>query len=215
MATIGLVDDHRLFRDSLAITITHIGHTVILHASNGIELEAVMTKHPQPDIILLDIIMPRKDGYATALWLKENYPAVKVMALSMHDNELAIIRMLRNGAKGFLNKDASPQQLQVAIDDVMTKGFYHSDLMTHQLLQGISFKDHAGIHINQLLQITPREDEFLKLCCSDNTYKEMAAIMKVSVRTVDSYRERLFEKLQVKSRSGLVTFAFRHHLVML
>lgn len=214
MATIGLVDDHRLIRDTLATAITVLGHTVILQASNGIELEEVITRHPLPDIILLDINMPIKDGYATAQWLKENYPAVSVIAVSGHDDDLAIIRMLRIGAKGFLNKNTSPEQILVAINDVMNKGFYHSDLTSNPVLQRILLRNPTGGHINQLLQITNREEEFLKLCCSDTPYKEIAAIMKVSTRTVDSYRESVFQKLQVKSRSGMVTFAFKHRLVM-
>lgn len=215
MATIGLVDDHQLIRISLAASLAAFGHTIVLQASNGKDLEGIMTTtHPLPDIILLDINMPHKDGYATALWLKENYPAVRVIALSMHDDDLAIIRMMRNGAKGFLSKDASPEQLKMAIDDVMQKEYYHSDLITKQMMKGIASIHDTEDHLNQLLQITAREEEFLKLCCSDSTYKEIAAIMNVSTRTVDSYRESLFQKLQVKSRSGLVTFAFRHRLVM-
>ncbi len=214
MATIALVDDHRIFRNSMELLIRSFGHTVIFHVANGLELEEVITKQPPPDIILLDINMPVKDGYPTAFWLKENHPEVGVIALSVHDDDLAIIRMLRNGAKGYLIKDCPPEELETAIEQVMYKGFYHSDIVTGQLMKGIGAMNHSGGTTGNLLKLTEREETFIQRCCSDLTYKEIAIEMKVSDRTIDSYRESVFEKLQVKSRSGLVTFAFKHRLVM-
>ena len=214
MATIALVDDHRIFRNSMELLIRSFGQTVIFDVANGFELEEAIKKHPLPDIILLDINMPIKDGYATAFWLKENYSEVKVIALSVHDDDLAIIRMLRNGAKGYLIKDCLPEELETAVEQVMTKGFYHTDIVTSHLMKSVSAMGHSNQGISNLLKLTEREEEFIQLSCSDLTYKEIAIEMKISIRTVDRYRDSLFEKLQVKSRSGLVTFAFKHRLVM-
>ncbi len=214
MATIALVDDHSIFRNSMELLIRSFGHTVIFHVANGLELEEVITKHPLPDIILLDINMPVKDGYATAFWLKENHPEVRVIALSVHDDDLSIIRMLRNGAKGYLIKDCLPEELETAIEQVMTKGFYHTDIVTSHLMKSVPATGHANQTISNLLKVTEREETFIQMCCSDLTYKEIAIEMKVSERTVDGYRESVFVKLQVKSRSGMVTFAFKHRLVM-
>ncbi len=214
MATIALVDDHSLLRNSLELLIRSFGHTVIFHAANGVELEEAITNHPLPDILLLDINMPIKDGYATAVWLKENHPGVRVIALSVHDDDLAIIRMLRNGVRGYLIKDCQAEELETAIEQVMDKGFYHSDIVSSQLVKGISAIGHSSGSVSNFLKITEREETFIQLSCSDLTYKEIAIEMKVSIRTVDSYRDSVFEKLHVKSRSGLVTFAFKHRLVM-
>ncbi len=214
MATIALVDDHSLMRNSLELLLCSFGHTIVFHAANGLQLEEAITNHPLPDILLLDINMPVKDGYAAALWLKENHPGVRVIALSVHNDDFAIIRMLRNGVKGYLIKDCQADELKTAIEQVMDKGFYHSDIVTGQLMKGIGAMNHSGDTTANFLKLTEREETFIQLCCSDLTYKEIAMDMKVGDRTIDSYRESVFEKLQVKSRSGLVTFACKHRLVM-
>lgn len=209
--TIALADDHVLLRTGLANLLRDDGHAVLFEANNGMDLMACIKKHLEsPDVVLMDINMPHKDGYETTQWLKDHYPLVKVIALSMYDDEEAIIRMLRCGAKGFLLKDCEPPELLAAIRAVMANGFYHSDLVTGKLIHSLN-KENGQ---NQLVQkLTEKEKEFLKLAATELTYKEIAAQMHLSPRTVDGYRDALFEKLDVKSRVGLVLFAIKHGLV--
>lgn len=212
MATLALVDDHVLLRSGLA-SLLREDHHVLFEASNGNDLIEKLQPDLQPEVVLLDINMPQKDGYETALWLKENKPGVKVLALSMYDDEQAIIKMLKHGARGYILKDADPSELKRAIATLLDKGFYYSDLVTGLLIHNIN--NDSGKDITNISKLTAREMEFLKWCCTEMTYKEIADKMCVSPRTVDGYRDDLFEKLDIKSRVGLVLFAIKNDIVKL
>lgn len=210
---VALADDHVLLRNGLAGLVTNLGYTVLFECSNGKELIHKLSKDDLPDIVLMDINMPEMDGYETTLWLKNNYPLVPVLALSMYDDENAIIRMLKNGAKGYITKDTDPLELRRAIDDVVTKGVHYSEMVTGRLLHSIYQLDEPDAGTRQLLDLSEREIEFLKLASTEKTYKEIADHMHLSPRTVDGYRDALFEKLSVKNRVGLVLFAIRRGIV--
>lgn len=212
-AKVALVDDHVLLRNGLAGLVKELGYTVSFEASNGEELMEKMKASPLPDIVLLDINMPKKDGYETSLWLKRNHPDVKVLALSMYDDENAIIRMLKNGARGYILKDAEPEELKAALSAVLSKGFHYSDMVTSRLIHTINTMDEPENETKNVLGLIEREIEFLKLASTEMTYKEIAEQMKLSPRTIDGYREALFEKLNVKNRVGLVLFAIKHSIV--
>jgi two-component system, NarL family, invasion response regulator UvrY len=212
MATIALADDHSLLRNGLAALVTSLGHTVLFEADNGQQLTEKITGH-EPELILMDINMPLMDGYATTQFLKENYPDVKVLALSMYDNEASIIRMLKCGAKGYILKDSEPAELKAAIDAVLSKGFYYSDLVSGKLIYAINKIDDGGNDVSALAKLNDRETGFLKYACTEMTYKEIADKMYVSPRTVDGYRDALFEKLNVKTRVGLVMYAIKNGIV--
>jgi two-component system invasion response regulator UvrY len=212
---VALADDHVLIRNGLAGLINSFeDYKVLFQAANGQEFIDKLTNQTLPNIALLDINMPKKDGYETALWLKQNHPDIKVLALSMYDNETAIIRMLKNGAKGYILKDAEPAELKTALDSVMHKGYHYSDLDTGQLINTISKIDDNSRTKSALL-LSEREIEFLKYVCSELGYKEIADKMFVSPRTVDGYREALFDKLDVKTRVGLVIYAIKNGIVNL
>jgi two-component system, NarL family, invasion response regulator UvrY len=211
MATLALVDDHTLLRSGLANLLRELGYKVLCEATNGNDFIEQLKTCPMPDVVLLDINMPVMDGYETALWLKKNHPEVKVLALSMYDDEYAIIKMLKNGARGYILKDADPAELRRAINAVLDKGFYHSDLVTGTLIHTINHdEDNTRPNISGL---NAKEVDFLKLVCTEMTYKEIADKMCISPRTVDGYRDDLFEKLGVKSRVGLVLFAIKNGIV--
>jgi DNA-binding NarL/FixJ family response regulator len=123
--TIALADDHTLLRKGLSTLLQEIGFIVLFEANNGIEFIVRMQQCPQPpDVVLMDINMPEKNGYETTQWVTKHYPAVRVLALSMYDDEQAINRMMQSGAHGFLLKDSDPAVLQGAIEAVIDKGFY-------------------------------------------------------------------------------------------
>jgi DNA-binding NarL/FixJ family response regulator len=210
---IALADDHVLLRNGLAGLVTNLGYTILLECNNGKDLAAQLDKDNLPDVVLMDINMPEMDGYATTAWLKSNYPLVHVLALSMYDDENAIIRMLRSGARGYIMKDSDPLELKHAIDDVVTKGVHYSELVTGKLLHSIYNLDGSAGNTHQLLELNDREIEFLKLASTEMTYREIADQMHLSPRTIDGYRDNLFEKLNIKNRVGLVLYAIKNGIV--
>jgi DNA-binding NarL/FixJ family response regulator len=211
--TIALVDDHALLRKGLAGLLKNIGYTVLIEANNGKDFMAKVSQGCVPDVVLLDINMPQMDGYETAQWIKNTYPTIKVLALSMYDDENAIIRMLKNGARGYILKDADTADLKTAIEDILNKGFHYSEMVTGRLIHSISMIDTVNNPAGPLLKMNDREIEFLKLACTEKTYKEIADIMHLSPRTIDGYRDALFEKLNIKTRVGLAIFAIKHGVV--
>lgn len=213
MAKVALVDDHVLLRKGLASLLEDLDHEVVYQADNGKDLMDKIDAAPLPDVVLLDINMPVMDGYQTARWLKEHHPDVKVLALSMNDDEHAMIRMLKNGARGYVLKDCEPQELRTAIHALMTKGYYHSELVTARLIHSLAHMDEEGSTTRQVMGLNDKEILFLKLACTEMTYKEIADQMGLSPRTIDGYRDGLFEKLGIKSRVGLVLFAIKNGIV--
>jgi DNA-binding NarL/FixJ family response regulator len=213
-AKIVLVDDHVLLRKGLADLVRNQGYIVLFEAGNGKEFCENLQKENLPDLVLLDLNMPVMDGYETALWIKRNHPDIKVLALSMYDDENAVIRMLKNGARGYILKDTEPAELRSAIEAILSKGFYYSEMVTGRLIHSISgMDDERQSTQQQLLNLTEREIEFLKLACSEMTYKEIADKMHLSPRTVDGYRDTLFQKLELKTRTGLVIYAIKNGIV--
>jgi two-component system, NarL family, invasion response regulator UvrY len=130
----------------------------------------------------------------------------------MYDDENAIIRMLKNGAKGYILKDSDPLELEKAILAIIEKGFYYSDLVSGRLVKAVT-KNNDTENDGSLLDLSFKEKEFLKFACTELTYKEIADKMFVSPRTIDGYRENICTKLQIKTRIGLVMFAIKHNLV--
>jgi two-component system invasion response regulator UvrY len=204
-----LVDDHILLRNGLRGLIDSFNNCIVLYeANNGKDFISKLKADEIPDIVLMDINMPEMDGYETTLWIKNNHPEIKVLALSMYDNENAIIRMLRAGVKGYILKDCDPSELEYAINSIITSGFYYTENVTGKLISIVSKKDNND-------ELNDREIAFLKLVCSELTYKEIADKMYKGVRTIDGYRDALFEKLNVKTRVGLVLYAIKNGIVSL
>jgi two-component system invasion response regulator UvrY len=208
-----LVDDHILLRNGLAALVTNLGYTVLYECSNGKQLIDKIDKNNLPDLILMDINMPEMNGFETTLWLKKNYPLVYVIVLSMYDDENSIIRMIKNGACGFILKDTNPNELRQAIDSVISKGFYYSDLVSGRLIHSIRDDHDEDSSLKHVLSLNEKDIEFLKLVCTELTYKEIAEKMHLSARTIDGYRDELFHQLGIKSRVGLVLFAIKNGVV--
>ncbi|MBD2700986.1 response regulator transcription factor [Spirosoma sp. BT702] len=206
--TIAVVDDHRLVAQAFSGLIqTFNDYDVLFVAGNGREVITYLEQKQIPDIILLDLHMPEMDGFETALYLQEHYPDVKIIVLSMFDREEDITRMLRLGVRSYLLKACLPSELRLALDDVCTKGHHYSELLAKKLFQ--NFTAGKSKPNGAIAQVNDRELKFLKLASSDLTYAEIADIMCVALRTVDGYRESLFQKLNVKSRTGMVLEALR------
>ena len=211
-----LVDDHVLLRSGLSALISSFHNCAVLfEANNGKDFIDKLNPSIIPDIVLMDINMPEMDGYETAGWIKNNYPHIKVVALSMYDNENSIIRMFRAGAKGYILKDSDPSELEAALNSVISKGYYYTEMVTGRLIHSINVLDEEDNTVKHLVQLNEREIQFLKLVCSELTYKEIADKMVLSPRTIDGYRDTLFEKLNVKTRVGLVMYAIKNGIVSL
>ena len=211
---VAIADDHSLLRSALAKLInTFEGYSVIMEADNGKDLCEKISKSILPDIVLLDINMPEMDGFEATQWLHKKYPQIKVLTLSMLSDEKSIIKIFRLGAKGYLLKNASPQELKEALDAIMDKNVYLSEYVSGKLISGLH-NDVVNVEEKELV-LNEKEKEFLKWTCSELSYKEIAEKMYVSPRTVDDYRQSLFAKLKVHSRVGLVMYAIKNKIIEL
>ena len=208
-----MVDDHILMRDALASVIDRFDDcSVILLARHGKELMEKLQNDHLPDLLLLDIDMPEMDGYETAKWLRNQFPQIHVLILSVYDSELAMIRLLQSGVRGFLKKDIHPSELRHALDTTMQTGYYYSGNTTGKLVNLLKNSDSNTPLVNSI-NLTDNELRFLQMASTDKTYKEIARELKISARTVDNYRDQLFFKLSVKSRVGLVLFAIKNGVI--
>lgn len=215
---LAIVDDHKLFRDGLAELINGFSsYEVIIEADNGEDFIQQLNAGRLPHIVLLDINMKQMDGFETAAWLKDHHPDIIILALSMYENENSIIRMLRLGARGYVLKDIRKQELEQALSSLATKGYYYTELVTGKLIHAINNLNEVkpGPSLKDLVSLNPREMEFLKFACSELTYKDIADKMCLSIHTIDGYRDALFEKLNVKSRVGLVIYAIKNKIVLM
>ena len=209
-----IIDDHAMFRKGLMKLINLFpNYSVLFDASNGKDFIAQLNPKHLPDIVLMDITMPEMDGYATAEWLHNNYPEIKILALSTMDSEAAIIKMIKSGAKGYVLKDAEPDELKLAFDEVMSQGYFYNELITRKVLKGVGKLVDTKNPVSIFVKLTEREIEFLKYACTEMAYKEIADKMFVSVRTVEGYRDALCEKLDLKSRVGLAMYAIKNQIV--
>ena len=213
---LALVDDHILLRKGLCELITGFNkYEILFEADNGNDFISKLNPSMLPTAVLMDINMPVMDGYETAEWIKQHHPQIKVLALSMFNNENAIIRMFKAGVKGYILKDCDPLELKEALNAIITKGFYFSEMVTGSLIHSINNLDDDDNQVKEIVKLTEREITFLKLVCTELTYKEIADNMCLSPRTIDGYRDALFQKLNVKTRVGLVVYAIKNGIVNL
>lgn len=203
-----VADDHVLLRNALSRLVNSLeGYEVLAEADNGKDLKQKINQHLVPDIVLLDVNMPEMDGFETTQWLHKNYPHIRVLVLSMLSDERTIIRMFRLGAKGYLLKNTDPEELKKALDTIVDKDVYVSEYVSGKLVSGLN--RYADMDEKPVL-LNEREREFLRWTCTELSYKDIAMNMNLSPRTVDDYRQSLFNRLKVHSRVGLVLYAIRN-----
>jgi DNA-binding NarL/FixJ family response regulator len=208
---IGIVDDHCMFLKCLGSMITDSfdNFTVTMEAGSCMEMKTkLQVLHRPPDIILLDVNMPGVNGIETAKWLTENSPAIKLVALTMNNTDSTIFNMISAGCCSYILKNAHPNELENSLQEIAIKGFCNADssnINFRKLMDAA--KKEAGI--------SEKEREFLPYVGTDLTYKQIAAIMGVTERTIDGYRESLFAKLQVQSRQRLAVEILRRGWVEL
>lgn len=210
--TLGITDDHQLFLKSLSLLINSLeDFTIVVEAMNGKDLiDKLESKKIEPDIILLDVNMPVMDGRQTAEYLTKKFPAIKLVALSMKDDDATIISMIKAGCCAYLLKDIHPEELNKALHEIYKKGYYNSDAANINYRRLLQHQEKQNE-----MQLTDKEKHFVQLACSDATYKQIASDMGVSERTVDGYRENIFKKLNVQSRTGMALEAIRRNIANL
>lgn len=212
MTTIAIADDHKIFCDSLEALINDFeGFSVVWTAQDGNKaIEMFQQKDNQPQILLLDINMPGKNGIEVAEWLYQNNMPVHILALTMENDDNSILKMLQYGVKGYLLKNVSAEELLNALQVVVKYGFYYTPLITKQISRQV-----AKRNTDTIPELKDREKELLQYMCTDLSYTAIAEKMFLSESTVDTYRARLFEKFNVKNRIGLLLKANSMGLVKL
>lgn len=208
--TIGIVDDESLYTKGLsALIATFATFKVVVESVNGEDLLRRLDVSPdKPDILLIDVNMPRLDGLQVAQEVREKYPLIRMVALSLKDDDATIIRMIRAGCCAYLYKGIWPAELEKALLEVHNTGNYNADLSNLRARQLRQYEENQG-------NLTDKELHFIQLSCSDLTYKQIAVKMNLSARTIDGYRDSVFKKMNVESRVGMVLEALKRKLVNL
>lgn len=220
---IGIADDHALFRKGLIKLLDVERYELLFDVSNGKDVIEMISKTEAkvPDIIIIDLEMPGMNGYELVSWLREHQPDVRVLIVSMVDREEAILRMLKLGVKGYLPKDIEPEDLHAALQSINDKNYYYTDFITNKLVHAIQNEDRqpdngkgTPLHNYEFWDsLNDRQKEFIRYACTEMKYDEIADKMCVSPKTIDGYRDIVFERLGVKSRIGLVLYAIKNSLV--
>lgn len=209
MYYVTLIDDHELIRQGLSSLISSFPNfRVLFEAGSGRDFISKLKPSALPDLVLMDVTMPDMDGFETCNWLRVNHPSVKVIALSVMDDEDGIIRMLKSGAKGYLLKNTNPAELLTAMESVIDRGYHFNDLVSNRVIKAINNSGRPEYEKSEI-HLTEREITFLKLACTERSYKEIGTEMNVSSRTVETFRDNLFAKLELKTRIGLVLYAIK------
>jgi DNA-binding NarL/FixJ family response regulator len=215
METIDVVitDDHNLFRKGIYSIIEDFEFVgKIYEAGNGIELLDLLNDlEHKPDVVLLDIKMPGMDGIETTVQIKKQFPEVKILILTMEDDEQIILHLVSEGVNGYLLKNADPGELEVALSKLIDNDFYFPTEISDLVLRNIQNK--SKNEINLFPELSEREMQVLELICKENTAPEIAGILSISKRTVEGHRRKLLEKTGTKNMAGLVVFAFKNKIV--
>lgn len=213
--TISLVDDQQLFRSGLAALIKSIPEFALLsEAENGKDFVTQLEKSTLlPDIALIDMHMPQMNGVELNAVLQKKYPSIKVIVLSVYDQERFISKMVEAGVCGYLTKNCEIDELKLAIHSTYKNGFYFNQTTVEAMRKAAQFK-HADIkNINNIaIELTEREKEILILLCKEFTNNEIAEQLFISSRTVEGHRNHLLQKTGCKNTAGLVIFAIKNGL---
>jgi DNA-binding NarL/FixJ family response regulator len=208
-----IADDFKIYRDGLKVGLTADGNMEIIGESdNGEELMKSL-ETLSPDVILMDLKMPLMDGMEATKLIRKKYPAIKVLVVTMYEDDKFIIHLMENGANGYLLKNAEPEEIIRSIYAVHENGYYFNDVVNKALLKKLVLKNNLKPSFNNNVELTEREMEVLKLICEEKTAPEIAKEIFLSPRSVEGIRQRLIEKIGVRNTAGLVMFAIKGGLV--
>ncbi|MGH2666519.1 response regulator [Flavobacterium sp.] len=209
--TICIIDDHAIVRQGLKELLHKIGHYKVIHEfDNGEDFLEALPLNPMPDMYILDYSMPNMNGIQVLQALEEKQEEFKVLLLTQHFDEQIINDGYHHGARGFLHKNCTAQDLKFAIDNIIKIGYNNIT----EILKRI--RNYAAAPENEVhpVQLSERELNFLQLVCDEKefTYEQMADIMNLSVKSIEAYRTALFERYEIKSKVGLVLFSHKYRL---
>ena len=210
---VAIADDHKIFRKGVILSLRSFTNIkFVLEAENGDELLNGIAA-AEPDVVLMDLRMPLKDGIETTKVLSKQYPHIHVIVLSMYEDDRFVSHMMENGANGYLLKNAEPQEIRRAIMDVFEKGYYLNNLVNRILLKKAHAKQKVIPSLNNEITLTDKEKDVLRFICMEFTAQEIAQKMEISPRTVEAIKDRLMERFGSKNTAGLVFFAVKNNLV--
>ena len=210
--SVGIADDHKIFRKGVILSLRpYTNISFIFEAENGDDLLEKL-QGEQPDIVLLDLRMPGKDGIETTKEISKRFPNVRILILTMYEDERFVSHLMENGANGYLLKNADPAEIKKAIMEVMARGYYLNNFVNRVLLKK-SAKNKTIPSLNTEINISEKEKEVIRLLCLEFTASEIAQKMEISARTVESIKDRLMERFGLKNTAGLVFYAVKNNLI--
>ncbi len=210
---VAIADDHKIFRKGVILSLRAFTNIkFVLEADNGDDLLNGIAA-ADPDVVLMDLRMPGKDGMETTKLLSRQYPNIHIIVLSMYEDERFVSHMMENGANGYLLKNAEPQEIRRAIMDVYEKGYYLNNFVNRILLKKAHSKQKVIPSLNNEITLSDKERDVLKFICMEFTAQEIAQKMEISPRTVEAIKDRLMERFGSKNTAGLVFFAVKNNLV--
>lgn len=210
---VAIVDDHKIFRKGVVLSLRpYTNIRFVQEAEHGDDLLAGL-KESEPDVILMDLRMPGKDGIETTKIVSKQYPHIRIIILTMYEDERFVYHMMENGANGYLLKNAEPQEIRKAIMDVHEKGYYLNNFVNRILLKRSHSRSKVIPSLNNEITLSDKERDVLRFICMEFTAQEIAQKMEISPRTVEAIKDRLMERFGSKNTAGLVFFAVKNNLV--
>lgn len=210
---VAIADDHKIFRKGVILSLRpYTNISFVLEADNGEELLAGLAENT-PDVVLMDLRMPQKDGIETTKEISRKYPDIRVLILTMYEDERFVAHLMENGANGYLLKSADPAEIRKAITEVMARGYYLNNFVNRVLLKKSHARSKAIPSLSTEVQLNDKEREVIRLLCMEYTAAEIAQKMEISPRTVEAIKDRLMERFGTKNTAGLVFFAVKNNLV--
>lgn len=214
---VAIADDHKIFRKGVILSLRpYTNIKFVLEADHGQQLLDGLqdiTTEEKPDVILMDLRMPMKDGIETTKLVAKQFPTIHIIALTMFEDERFVSHMMEIGANGYLLKSADPAEIKRAIMEVMSKGYYLNNFVNRILLKKSHSKTKTIPTLNSEITLNDRERDVIKYICMEFTAQEIAQKLEVSPRTVEAIKDRLMERFGAKNTAGLVFFAVKNNLV--
>jgi DNA-binding NarL/FixJ family response regulator len=210
---VAIADDHKIFRKGVVLSLRpYTNIKFVLEADNGEDLLAGIPD-AQPDVVLMDLRMPGKDGIETTKAVSKQYPNIYVIVLSMYEDERFVYHLMENGANGYLLKNAEPMEIRRAIMEVYEKGYYLNNFVNRILLKRSHARQKVVPSLNSEITLSDKEKDVLRFICMEFTAQEIAQKMEISPRTVEAIKDRLMERFGSKNTAGLVFFAVKNNLI--